>query len=292
MDKIVLVTGANGFVGQALIRLWAARQMTIVAMDRQKELIAGAAGSRATIVYRSADICDEELNLSTQSEYRFTDIVHCAALLSKQRTRSIDALAMKVNVEGTRRLVAFAVEQNARFIFPSTAMVYGDNPTPFRETMPKCPADFYALSKHLAEEIVYFYAASANLSYAIVRATILYGQGQTGEMFVPSAIRNLVENKPFPMTKGEQERDFIHIADFVSLLDAILFSAPGTVTVNAGSGTAISLFEAATIIKTKMESDAVIARGALPYRQNEMWRYAVDINRAREQFGWRPVVSF
>ena len=49
----------------------------------------------------------------------------------------------------------------------------------------------------------------------IVRPSVIYGKGQDNEMFIPSLIQSLKNNKTFYMSSGEQYRDFLYIDDFV-----------------------------------------------------------------------------
>jgi len=109
-------------------------------------------------------------------------------------------------------------------------------------------------------------------------------------MFLPALIMALAAGESFPMTRGEQTRDFIYVADVV---DALLRSAKcreGQL-LNIGSGTPVALAEVARKVGELMKRTHLIQLGALEYRPAEIMSYFVDHSLARQILGWLPRVS-
>ncbi len=124
----VLITGANGEFGHALIRNLAdAGCRDITALDR-RPLDAALRPLCASAL--SADICDADALAEIFEARRFSAVFHLAALLSTEAERTPE-LAHEVNVTGTLNLLrlsreyAAATKRTTRFIFPSSIAVYG-----------------------------------------------------------------------------------------------------------------------------------------------------------------------
>jgi threonine 3-dehydrogenase len=124
--KAILITGAAGEIGHALIEVLAKQDISLLTLDLAPlpEDIQGLS------THIQGDILDESLLARLVSEYEFESVFHLAALLST-RGEFTPNQAHKVNVEGTMRLLRVAAEQSewrnkpVRFIFPSSIAVYG-----------------------------------------------------------------------------------------------------------------------------------------------------------------------
>lgn len=126
--EVILVTGAAGEMGQALIEhLSGAGATNILAIDVKPIPKPLRLHCQEAII---GDILDEKLMGRLISEYAIPKIFHLAALLST-RAEFTPETAHHVNVDGTLLLLKLAVEQSGwlgrsvRFIFPSSVAVYG-----------------------------------------------------------------------------------------------------------------------------------------------------------------------
>jgi threonine 3-dehydrogenase len=125
--KIILITGASGEIGDALIKkLLKEGNRNIVTLD----IRALAPEITSQITHIQGDICDKSLLARIVSEYEIDTIYHLAALLSTRAEFTPEA-AHHVNVEGTLGLLQIASDQSqwqgkpVLFIFPSSIAVYG-----------------------------------------------------------------------------------------------------------------------------------------------------------------------
>jgi nucleoside-diphosphate-sugar epimerase len=125
--KGILITGAAGEIGDALIKSLAAQgEKQIVTLDLKP-----LPPENAELVYHhQGDLMDQALLLRLVSEYEIATIYHLAALLSTRSEFTPEA-AHQVNVEGTLSLLKLASEQSqwrgepVLFLFPSSVAAYG-----------------------------------------------------------------------------------------------------------------------------------------------------------------------
>ncbi len=125
--KAVLLTGAAGEIGQAIITELAARdEHQLITMDLRPlpDEMQGLS------IHKVGDILDENMLSRLTTEYAIDTIFHLAALLST-RAEFTPELAHRVNVDGTLNLLRLAAEQSqwqgepVRFVFPSSIAAYG-----------------------------------------------------------------------------------------------------------------------------------------------------------------------
>ena len=167
MDKI-LVTGANGFVGQELVQVLAQRGHTVIATGkgptRLPEEIKG-------VRYFAADITHPfELQAIIEAEQPAA-IIHCAAMSQVDECEQKQKEAHNINVEATARLVLDAEEHNCFFLFVSTDFVFDGEKGMYSEEDDVNPVSWYGQTKLEAEAIV----QTAEVPWAIVRTCLVYG---------------------------------------------------------------------------------------------------------------------
>lgn len=165
--KIILITGAAGEIGQALIeKLSQQGGYNLVTMDIQA-LPGDLAGK---VTHLQGDVLDKSLFSRLISEYEIDTIYHLAALLSTRSEFTPEA-AHRVNVEGTLGLLQIAAEQSewrgvpVKFIFPSSIAAYG-LPDPetknqyarVREWEWNYPRTMYGCNKLYCEQLGIYYS--------------------------------------------------------------------------------------------------------------------------------------
>jgi len=127
-EKIILVTGANGEIGQELIKtLSNTKNKKIVALDLHAPV-----DEISDLLYEKiiGNILDKNLLEQIGSTYEIDEIYHLAALLST-RAEFAPHIAHEVNVTGTLNMLTLAVDQAKsqgraiKFFFPSSIAIYG-----------------------------------------------------------------------------------------------------------------------------------------------------------------------
>ena len=158
---------------------------------------------------------------------------------------------------------------------------YGNIEAPFTEIMKEEPVSPYAIAKLLTTNTALMLYKNYNFPICIVRPSNLFGKYQTKDKFIPYILEKLKNNEEILTTFGEQKRDFIYIEDFIDIIQKLLEKSSlirGEV-INVGSGTSISLKDIILYLKEKLNSTSEIKFGAIPYRENEMMDFCLDISK-------------
>ena len=199
------------------------------------------------------------------------------------------ALALAVNAGGTVRMLEALRERDVwRVVLAGTCYEYGA-----RETVEGLdPFNAYAASKVAAWAFGRMYWRVHGLPIVTVRPFQVYGPGQIPHTLIPAAIRAALAGEDFPMTPGEQERDFIYVEDVVEGMLAAA-QAPGIEgqSLDLGTGQAHTIRHVVERVWAITAAQAHILAGALPYRPAEVMRLTADADRTARLTGWRARVG-
>lgn len=204
----ILITGANGLLGQHLVKLL----LDTTAHD----IIATCKGEPRYVVqdsrlhYYALDIADG-MAVHLLFEKLLPDtIVHCAALTQADECELNPVKAWEINVTATRFIVDAAKKINAFLIFISTDFVFDGMNGPYKETDTVNPVSYYGSTKVAAEKAV----AESGLPYAIARTCLLYGNILIGTRsnIVSWVKENLEQGKKIKVV-GDQWRTPTYVED-------------------------------------------------------------------------------
>ena len=297
----VLVTGANGFVGEALVfKLLVDKKFTAVAAARSLTHLQGL----CTVV--PFDLNDPQV-LPTLDDVDV--VVHAAARVHVMSETATDALAefRKVNVEGTLRLANHAVKSGVkRFIFISSIKVNGERTLPgkpFKADDVPAPADSYGVSKYEAEQALRQLASNTGMEIVIIRPPLVYGPGVKANF--QSMLRWLNRGAPLPLGAIRNQRSLVAIENLVSLIATCIdhpAAANQTFLVSDGEdlstpqllrrlGSALDrkvrlIFVPAWLI---MLAASAMNKGTVAKRVCSSLQ--VDIDKNYELLGWVPPIS-
>jgi nucleoside-diphosphate-sugar epimerase len=206
---------------------------------------------------------------------------------------------IRVNTEGTMRLLDLAKTSGARFLNASTSEAYGDpleHPqaeTYYGNVNPLGVRACYDESKRLGETITMEYIRRMGVDARIVRIFNTYGpnsQLDDGRM-IPNFITQAILGKPLTIHgDGAQTRSICYVDDLVDGLMRALFT-PGTIgeVYNLGNPEEHSVKEWAELIIQLCDSESELIFE--PKREDDPERRQPNIEKARAALGWEPRVS-
>lgn len=301
---MILVTGASGFVGSALVAHLAQQGLRVRACSRQ-------------VLVPVNDFVEAVSNLDLLTVHDLkclftgvSSVVHAAARVHVMNETSNEPLAdfRLMNVEVTLRLARQAAAAGVkRFIFLSTIKVNGEcTPLgqPFLATNQPNPQDAYAISKLEAERGLQQIAAETGLEVVIIRPPLVYGPG------VSANFGRLLAwvNKGIPLPLGcvtENRRSFVAIDNLVDLIVVCLtHPKAANQTFLISDGHDVSTAELLRCMAKAMNRKALLvpvplywltsgARllGATETAQRLLQSLQVDIVKNESLLGWTPPFS-
>jgi dTDP-glucose 4,6-dehydratase len=300
MSPPLLITGGCGFIGCNFIRhlLETNPKVQVVNFDlltyagNLANLTDVAANPRYRFVH--GDITDRESVRKVISP-GVSGVINFAAESHVDRSILDSGPFIRTNVIGTQTLLDAAREFNVpRFLQVSTDEVYGSlGPTgAFTEQTPLAPNSPYAASKASADMLVGAYVHTFGFPALITRCSNNYGPYQFPEKLIPLFISNLTRDEPVPVYgDGMQVRDWIHVRDHCTAIDAVFRNGKIGEVYNAGGRT-----EMPNLHLTHLLLDILgKPRSLIKYvkdRPGHDRRYAIDCSKIERELGWKPAIPF
>ena len=211
----VLVTGAAGFVGQALVRCLQASGCKVTALVRDASQTGLFADSVQVAICE--DLTDDTAYIDLLGE--IDTVVHAAARTHVMAGGSeLSALYQHSNVAATSVLAQAAAAAGVqRFIFLSSVKVHGEGAEQaYTENSAVCPEDDYGRSKLEAENRLQQIAADNPMEFVIIRPPLVYGAGVKGNF---AALIRLVKRQwPLPLASVHNQRSFVALGNLVDFI--------------------------------------------------------------------------
>ena len=218
----VVVTGAGGFVGRALIAHFREAGRAFRAVVRTSDTVPPL--PPGVIAVRDlATATEAELDAIVAGA---TAIVHLAARVHVMAETATDPVAAfrAANVLATTRLVQAAIRADVgRFVFASTIKVNGDSTLagrPFHPDDPPAPRDAYARSKLDAERELLRLVAGTSLEPVILRLPLVYGPGVAGNFLALED--EIARGRTLPLGAIRNRRSVLGLGNLVEAIDAAL----------------------------------------------------------------------
>lgn len=299
--RVVLVTGADGFIGSHLVeRLVAegARVRAFCLYNPQGSwgwLDQAPADVRAAIDVRLGDIRDPGF---VAEACRGAEVVlHLAALIAIPYSYVAPESFVSTNVTGTLNVLE-AVRRHGvgRLIHTSTSEVYGTpDRLPIREDHPIRAQSPYAATKVAGDQLALAYHRSFGVPVTVLRPFNTYGPRQSARAVLPAILTQLLAGRTeVELGRTDTRRDLTFVADTV---DGFVRAShrPGLEgeTIQLGTGRAASIQELFDLAVQATGTAATIRVDPRRLRPDpsEVLVLQASADRARELLGWEATVS-
>ena len=309
-EKITLITGASGEIGQNLISEFSkSSRKKIIAIDLNK-----LSTSNSIYSFYESSILDDSLLSNLNDNYIIEEIYHLAAILSTKAEKN-PKIAEEVNIKGTLNLFNLALSQNiknkvlTKFFFPSSIAVYNintcDNKSKLITENSYCnPRTIYGKHKLFCENSgiafdIYGNEINAHIDFRCIRfpGIISANSMPTGGTsdYAPELIHRAFKNTTYQcFVKDYTCLPFMVMPDAVNAIIKIMQIdkeklKKNVYNIQAFNPTVNELYE---IIKLKFP------KFKLSYSIDEMrqlivdsWPNFVDDCKAKEDWGWKPMYN-
>jgi nucleoside-diphosphate-sugar epimerase len=178
-----------------------------------------------------------------------------------------------------------------RFVQIGSSDEYGDSVAPQIEKFPGSAISPYSFGKLAVTNLLEMLYRTEKFPMVVIRLFLIYGPGQNSERFFPQIINGCLSGNDFPVSMGEQLRDFCYIDDITRgiLLTLENNEAIGEV-INLGSGDPLSIKHAIKIIQ-KIVGKGNPDFGKYSYRVDENMELYANIQKANKILNWQPNVD-
>lgn len=272
----ILITGAHGFLGRALVRELANRNHQITALARRAD-----SSLPPMVRTLAADLLDVRATADALRNDCFDAVLHAAAITPAASGNAQQAVTHEGNALLTGNLLTALTAPPAKLVHLSTLDVYalpaGD--TVLTEASALAPVSAYALSKHQAEQLCHDWAQRHSVPCVTARLTQIFGPGDPSQKFIPNVIRKARAGLPIELFgDGSDLRDFLFVDDAAALLTALTENMGTNGVFNVASGTSRSLNDVLTTLSSTMNRELAVEH--LP-RKKTLVNYRFDVAKLK-----------
>jgi UDP-glucose 4-epimerase len=297
INKNVVVTGATGYIGGTICIELKKQNYKVFGIDR-------------VMRHHLNDFFDEfcHNDFVNKETFRFIEnsnpiaIIHCAGTSLVEPSLVNPGVYFDNNVSKTNELLYFLKDfkNKPKFIFSSSAAVYGNNKYPLLENFPKYPISPYGESKLMVETILEWYKKIHDIDFISLRYFNACGANEMGihgqmpgathifAQLFNAAINDLAFNLygcNFSTMDGTCIRDYIHVTDVaLAHIKAIEKNISGFFNIGTGQGT--SNLECIQAVEKKFNTKLVI--NLYPARKGDAGFLISDIRLFSLKTNWTP----
>jgi nucleoside-diphosphate-sugar epimerase len=284
----ILITGASGFLGQAVLR-------ELVRGHHQIRVLALPGTERAIAPTSAVQIISGSLQ-DAGALARATKGIEVAVHMAGALPGSALAEIWRTNVEGTQRLArSCARNQVRRVLFTSSTSVYARASLPYARDITESERvrlrarnriELYGLSKARAEEALLEAHRQASMEYTIVRSPVIYGSRNGWDRKVMERLR-MSSRRALAGAPEQRTLQWLHVEDFARAIAAAVADKRAANQVFNIAGAA--LFSAEDIVLEFRALELGLAGRQRRRFAPEVLRYAID--KARSRLDFNPAVD-
>ena len=285
----VLVTGATGFLGSAVVERLLSEEFDVVGTGRKpKGFLSEMALAHPKFSLARLDLTDDA---ALENLDPVDAIFHLASQLPTPKNVSFTDF-LDSNVQATHNLLRLAKQMNVqKFIYLSTGSIFSKKPEDdvVSEQSCPCPISHYGLTKYMGERLVEIELRGSSVKGIVVRYPSIFGKNHLGGI-VHTFYTLARQNLPIEVySKGERYRNLLYVDDALEILLRLLkLNHPDSFEIFcAGSQDSQTMLAIATIIRDMMRSKSeIIPVDKFPPSD---WDVFIDISKLKNVTGFMPL---
>jgi nucleoside-diphosphate-sugar epimerase len=282
MLKKVVITGISGFIGSNISEYLLSHDFQVYGIVRKKTNIKRLEGFDSSITFFDIDDTDLKLKLAQLGEY---SLIHCAWNGVNAELRN-DWLIQAENISYFARILNLVEStQIKKLIFLGSQAEYGKIDFEVHEGSPLELNNVYGISKNSCRHMLELFASEKNINWIWLRVFSLFGPREDDKWLIPSLIQKMKKSKNVELTKGEQIYSYLYVSDFSRILHLILEKKVNNGIYNIANKNTVVLKDLIGLLKEKINSNAKLMFGAIPYRTNQSMVISASIDKIIGQIG-------
>ncbi len=302
----LLVTGGAGYIGGTVAELLLDRGHTVFILDDLRHGHRALLPTRANFI--QGELADRKLLDTLLADEAFDGVLHFAALIEAGESMQKPEMYFRNNTATTLTLLeAVLASKTRRFVFSSTAAVYGEpETTPITEDAPLKPTNAYGESKLLVEHMLTWLNRIHKFPYASLRyfnvAGAIPGRGEAHEPethLIPLILdvalgrrdKIRIYGQDYATPDGTCIRDYIHVSDLAEahLLALHALESKDRLIYNLGNGKGFSVREVVDSVRRVTGKEVPVEE--MPRRPGDPAILIASAEAIARDLGWRPTHS-
>jgi len=290
LTERILIIGGTGFIGRNFLNLCIERgfSCTVISLNNVEKNT-----QKKNVKYLTSDLADaNSISKVLKSCRPFHYVVNLSGYIDHISFFGGGKNIIETHFVGVINLLMGLDRSLLKcFVQVGSSDEYGNLAPPQCETYRESPISPYSFSKLALTNLFQMLERTESFPAVVLRLFLVYGDGQDEQRFIPQVIKACLNNKEFPVSKGEQLRDFCHVQDIARgiLLAMQTKSAIGEV-INLASGVPIEIKKMIQKVQAIIKGGSPLF-GSFPYRSSENMALYADINKARKIINWHPSIG-
>lgn len=287
----VVVTGANGFVGKAVVKILVEKRIHVYAVVREN--------AQCIEEYYGNDLIDvvycnmsDYVNLQDKVKADKIDVFYHFAWNGSAGMLRNDEKAQLANVQYSCDALRSAKRMNCdKFIFAGSIMEY-EVEVAMRSNQAPAISTIYSSAKKAADFICRALANELGITYICGLISNIYGPGEVSPRLVNTSIRKLLHHEHMSFSDGGQMYDFVYISDAAAVFYGLGESGKANKTYYIGSRNPKPLKEFLIELRDAVDPAQQLGLGELPFSGVSLTYKEFDIDAVYNDTGIEPKVSF
>jgi len=285
-NKNILVTGGAGFIAANLIKRLESKGANVYALIKKESNLYRLNRMQSNVTIIFANMFDFDKIKKELQSIKPHFVFHTATLRNEKNWED----SFKINTLATINLLKAAnTPFLEKFIHFGSSFEYANTKMAFKESGQINPDSFLGICKASGSMLLKYFALADNLPVVILRIFHVYGFWEAEHRLVPTAIRNILLNKPISLTSSGFCHDFVFVDDVVDAC-ILTMEKPNIVgsVFNIGSGKQVTNEDVVSCISDVIKKPAKLNIGTFNERPWDKKSWCADLSLANEKLTWYP----